>query len=52
MKRSELNSKLAELFGDEDVEIYFESTGATVFTGDFNIFIDQDGDAVIEPKGE
>jgi hypothetical protein len=51
MKKSEFIAKLNELFGeDDDVEIYFDSTGwSPTFTGDFRIYIDSDSDAVIKP---
>ena len=49
MKKSELIAKLDELFGEEDVEIYLNTSEKSTFTGNFNIFIDKDGDAVIKP---
>lgn len=50
MKRSELNAKLTELFGDDDVEIcldIYDDEGSVVFTMSFDISIDKDGDARI-----
>lgn len=49
MKLSEFNEKIKSLFGDEDVDIYLDTTsGIKALDGDFNIFIDGDGDARIE----
>ena len=50
VKRSEFFAKLEELFGDEDVEIYFDSIGESTFTSWFEVYKDGDGDAVIQPK--
>lgn len=47
MKLSEFNAKMKELFGDEDVEIYLDTKHDSI-SPRFNIFIDDEGDAVIE----
>ena len=54
MKRSEFIARLNELFGEEDdVEIYLEvgqrPFAEARYAHDIQIFIDNDGDAVIRP---
>jgi NADPH:quinone reductase-like Zn-dependent oxidoreductase len=50
MRRSQVEARLKELFGDDDVEVYFDSNGESAFTDNFQIYIDDDGDAVIKPN--
>ncbi len=47
MKRSELIAAMQKLFGNEDVDIFFQSFGEH-FTTNFRVVKDDDGDAVIK----
>ena len=48
MKLSELMSKIRSLVGEYDADIYLDiEQGEFGFTGDFNVFLDSDGDLTI-----
>lgn len=48
MKLSEFMNRVKSLVGDDDVDIFLNvEQGEFGFTGDFNIYLDADGDLTI-----